>query len=201
MEKSYEDVQTLLNLAQALNQQVADADSRISEFQLLTRHLVSREQYEELCADPDGTVDPPIDEQHIIDELHKHRLQLAMDLQKQDFVTEKLTELIDQSKGIIDSVKEFFQQKETLRREDAALAQRRISHFEKNIIDPKVVTLDENVGEIESRMRSLESMFRDILASSEQANETLLSEEFQHRLDLVVASLNGQPRNLEDKAS
>ena len=45
----------------------------------------------------------------IIRKLEEERLSLIMDIQREDFVSSKLIELIDQNQEIIESVKEYLE--------------------------------------------------------------------------------------------
>ena len=56
----------------------------------------------------------------IIRKLEEERLSLIMDIQREDFVSSKLIELIDQNQEIIESVKEYLEARESIQEEEAA---------------------------------------------------------------------------------
>ena len=53
----------------------------------------------------------------IIRKLEEERLSLIMDIQREDFVSSKLIELIDQNQEIIESVKEYLEARESIQEE------------------------------------------------------------------------------------
>ena len=97
----------------------------------------------------------------IIRKLEEERLSLIMDIQREDFVSSKLIELIDQNQEIIESVKEYLEARESIQEEEAAYAKKQLDIFVNDIVLPILAQLNENLTGLLARMKMLLGNFSE----------------------------------------
>lgn len=193
MDKVSEDVQTLTYLIQSLGNQLNESNNQINTLKLAAQKLVSKEDYEKFTLiepRPDVDSTEAEEEYRIIQELETEKLGHIMDLQKQDYISEKLLELIEQNKGIIESVREFFQHKQEIRSDDQAISDSRIENFKNVIIQPNIIKIDMNTAELQRKMQILEYSFTKIQTDIEKDSEFLLSTKYQEEVKELTEILN-----------
>ena len=91
----------------------------------------------------------------IIRKLEEERLSLIMDIQREDFVSSKLIELIDQNQEIIESVKEYLEARESIQEEEAAYTKKQLDIFVNDIVLPILAQLNENLTGLLARMKNV----------------------------------------------
>ena len=108
MDKSYDDLLAISSLVLTLNQRVNESAESIFKLQEISNVIVphnsttdktTTDQPQDNCSSNNDNEDDDEeeDESSIIRKLEDERIALVMDIQKQDFVGEKLRELIDQN--------------------------------------------------------------------------------------------------------
>ncbi|KAF6072051.1 hypothetical protein FOB64_000404 [Candida albicans] len=138
MDNSYDDLSAISTLVSSLSQNVSDSEEYITKLQSLSKNLVSKDQYEQLSKEADVLTESnnnanDNDEMSIIRKLEEERLSLIMDIQREDFVSSKLIELIDQNQEIIESVKEYLEARESIQEEEAAYTKKQLDIFVNDI--------------------------------------------------------------------
>lgn len=198
MDKSSEDIQTLNYLIQSLSNQLTESSNQINALEQNAKRLVSKEEYEELCqrrkedTKEDMSFEDQVEEEEskLIYQLQRERLEHIMEIQKQDFMTEKLLELNEQNKGIIESVKEFFQHKQEVREDDELMSKERANYYIDSVIKPNLNLLDLNINNLTFHMKRLEGIFTNLSDNIDVSTSRMFSQEYQSTLNEVILSLN-----------
>lgn len=198
MDKPSEEIQTLNYLIQSLGNQVNESSNQITSLQQSARGLVSSGDYESLIQkgpevesdSSENDANRSEEEGENIQALEKERIQLVMDIQKQDFITEKLLELNEQNSGIVESFQEFVQHRNQMRKDDESNENDRLKYFNESIMDPKISLLDVNIKEMNHAVQKLELYYKSLSEEIIQENKTILSDDYQKNLKILISSLN-----------
>ncbi|RCK58152.1 hypothetical protein Cantr_06629 [Candida viswanathii] len=186
MEKSYDDLLAISNLVLTLNQRVNDSAEYITKLQAITREIAPRK-------DSNDTAKAALPASHGSDEvedeirkLEQERIALVMDIQKQDFVSEKLIELIEQNQEMLESVKEYLQARESIRIEEEVYTKRDIEVFVTEIIRPTREQLRENSQNLHTRIGKLTEKLISIELGIQKEPALLQSEQYRKEVNLLV---------------
>ncbi|RCK65764.1 hypothetical protein Cantr_01568 [Candida viswanathii] len=186
MEKSYDDLLAISNLVLTLNQRVNDSAEYITKLQAITREIAPRK-------DGNDTTEPVLPASQGSDEvedeirkLEQERIALVMDIQKQDFVSEKLIELIEQNQEMLESVKEYLQARESIRIEEEVYTKRDIEVFVTEIIRPTREQLQENSQNLHTRIGKLTEKLISIELDIQKEPALLQSEQYRKEVNLLV---------------
>lgn len=198
MEKPSEEIQTLNYLIQSLGNQVNESSNQITSLQQSARGLVSSGDYESLIqkgpevesGSNESDVNRLEEDGESIQDLEKERIQLVMDIQKQDFITEKLLELNEQNSGIVESFQEFVQHRNQMRKDDEANENDRLKYFNESVMDPKISLLDVNIKEMNHAVQKLELYYKSLSEEIAQENKKILSDDYQKNLKILISNLN-----------
>lgn len=192
MDKVSEDVQTLTHLIQSLGNQLNESNNQINTLKLAAQKLVSKEEYDQLSLIKPRNLQEveEDDEDIIIQELEKEKLGHMMDLQKQDFISDKLLELIEQNRGIVESVKEFFQHKQEIRSDDEAISDNRLEHFKSVMIQPNIDLINLSVADLQKKMGVLLVSFAQVQQAIDKDSGLLLSPDYQENVKELIDKLN-----------
>ncbi|KAI5958332.1 hypothetical protein KGF57_002688 [Candida theae] len=98
-EKSTDELQALLTITSSLADRVNESDEAISKIKEIVKNLgeehISKEE-------PNEMVKP--DE---VQQLERERLQLVMELQKQDYIHSRLVKLVKENQELLDTIKSY----------------------------------------------------------------------------------------------
>ncbi|ABN64935.1 predicted protein [Scheffersomyces stipitis CBS 6054] len=207
MDKPFDEIQAISTLLHGLTSGLADSAERINNIQTLTEKLVDKEKYEEFIKDtqvdfPDDLNGKPIEEQEelLIRQLEKDRLDMVLELQRHDFIGEKLLELIDQNEDIVETVKEYLQSKDSIRREEEEYAKKRFENYAENILQPTIDQLDTNLFDLYTGMHKVQEHLKEFTEISEETNNTMVSPQYQSDLNMLVSRLNEMVHKFEESA-
>ncbi|KAK6455233.1 uncharacterized protein RJT20DRAFT_55683 [Scheffersomyces xylosifermentans] len=206
MEKSFDEIQSISSLLHSLTIQLTDSSDHITKLQKLATDLVSSEQYDSLSQPQPGSDDSkkiteltPEDEENLmIQLLEKERLSLVLEVQKHDFLGEKLVELVDQNEDIVETVKEYLQSKDAIRREEEDFAKRRFDNYMDNILQPTIDQLDSNLFDLYTGVHRIQESLKEFSSTTTKAEEKLLSKQYQDDLNSLVGSLNSILKRFKD---
>ncbi|CAK9438037.1 uncharacterized protein LODBEIA_P23850 [Lodderomyces beijingensis] len=145
-DKTYDDISAISTLVFSLNQKINDSAETLGKLEETVRKLAPVEDHARLLkepqlqskSNPDGNgAETELDEKELkLRRLQEERLLLVMELQKQDFITEKLKDIIDQNQEVLETVKEYLASHDRICREDEQIAKNRLQNYIENSIEP-----------------------------------------------------------------
>lgn len=198
MEKTYDDLLAISALVQSLTQQLSESSDQVAKLEKIARELVP--DYDKLIAaealtttnEPEEEVilSPEEQDEIIIKKLEQQRLNILMEIQKEDFLSEKLQELIDQNQTILESIKEYLENKDHIHKEEEEQIQRAYDHYVHNKIQPIIDQLDSNLFDLYTGIHKVQSMLDKEFTNRESITNTLESQEYQETLDSTINKLN-----------
>lgn len=197
MDRSYDEVSCIGNLVESLTSQLTDSAEHISKLQRIALELVKLSDYDVLSNNQqEVTLDEIETDQQIIQRLEDERLQLVMELQRQDYVSTKVVELMDQNRDIIDSVKDFL----TARDKDGRYADdeenaddsnlKRVELYINHIVKPTETQLRSNIDDLDSSINQVNDLITLFTTRSSEATAQLESPEYKEKVSTLVGSLN-----------
>ena len=192
MDKSYDDLLAISSLVLTLNQRVNESAESIFKLQEISNVIVphnsttdktTTDQPQDNCSSNNDNEDDDEeeDESSIIRKLEDERIALVMDIQKQDFVGEKLRELIDQNQEMLDSVKEYLQARESIQIEEDLYTKNDIEKFVHDIIQPTRIQLRENNQILHTKIERLAEKLMEIEQDIQREPTLLQSESYQKK--------------------
>lgn len=198
MEKTYDDLLAISTLVQSLTQQLSESTENITKLEKIAKELVPN--YDQLTS----TSPPPIEEHSnnevalsqeeqeeiLIRQLEQQRLGLIMDIQKQDFLGEKLQELVTQNQTILESIKEYLESRDQMQREEEEQMQLAYDHYVNNSIQPVIDQLDSNLFDLYTGIHKILTKLEKEFTNRESIQNTLESKEYQETLNEVIRKLN-----------
>ncbi|EER33778.1 predicted protein [Candida tropicalis MYA-3404] len=197
MDKSYDDLSAISSLVSTLNQRVNESAESIFKLQEISNVIVphnsttdktTTDQPQDNCSSNNDNEDDDEeeDESSIIRKLEDERIALVMDIQKQDFVGEKLRELIDQNQEMLDSVKEYLQARESIQIEEDLYTKNDIEKFVHDIIQPTRIQLRENNQILHTKIERLAEKLMEIEQDIQREPTLLQSESYQKEVKYLV---------------
>lgn len=191
MDNSYDDLLAISTLVLSLSQNVSDSEEYITKLQSLSKNLVSKDQFEQLSKEADVLTESnnnanDNDEMSIIRKLEEERLSLIMDIQREDFVSSKLIELIDQNQEIIESVKEYLEARESIQEEEAAYTKKQLDIFVNDIVLPILAQLNENLTGLLARMKNVARKLLRIQLRAKENPDLAMSENYRKEFTELV---------------
>ncbi|KAI5953504.1 hypothetical protein KGF54_002876 [Candida jiufengensis] len=132
-----DEISTITTLVNQSNQKVNESGENLNKVNLTVQSLVPEDVYKRLIETSTSEPPPPSKIQILEDQ----RLQLVMELQKQDFITQNLKELINQNQEILDTVKEFLQTQPNLKEEERIKAKLLLENYIRTSIEPTIKNL------------------------------------------------------------
>lgn len=197
MDKSYDDLLAISSLVLTLNQRVNESAESIFKLQEISNVIVphdsttdktTTDQPQDNCSSNNDNEDDDEeeDESSIIRKLEEERIALVMDIQKQDFVGEKLRELIDQNQEMLESVKEYLQARESIQIEEDLYTKNDIEKFVHDIIQPTRIQLRENNQILHTKIERLAEKLMEIEQDIQREPTLLQSESYQKEVKYLV---------------
>ncbi|KAI3405604.2 hypothetical protein KGF56_001622 [Candida oxycetoniae] len=146
------DFQAISKLVAMLNQKINDSNETLLKLHETVKSLVPQEVYEQFIESRSaglGSAKMELakmelatstsslgNEDEILRNLQREQLQLIMELQKQDFITEKLENLILQNQEVLETIKEFLISHDKSQQEELQEARYRLKSYIENSIQP-----------------------------------------------------------------
>lgn len=105
-EKSEDELLALFTITSSLTDRVNESDETIIKINNIVKSLVSEKEFQRLSKheEPETSETATTDE---IKQLEEQRLQLVMELQKQDYISSKLQELVKENQELLDTIKDY----------------------------------------------------------------------------------------------
>lgn len=182
------DTRSFASLSKKLDVQITQTDAHIEALTTAAKRLVSEADYEALSKQVPTQEAKPFTEADLIVELDKARVELLMDVQKQDYISEKLQEMITANDGIVRSVVDYYSDAEETRQWEEGANKARLDHYVDDIVGRRTTVLRENAAELEESYKKLAISAQRTLMAIQEGHEGLLSQ--QKELDEFVSVLN-----------
>lgn len=180
----------LPSLVSLLNDLITETDERISALTSSAKKLVLAEVYEELSREKLPLEPPELDEDLLIEELEKSRIQLVASLQQQDFIGGKLQEMIADSQLLVRTVVDHCEGRATAIENEEAAFEERCAGYKSSLEEITMNDLSENVKTLSHVLKILQSKSLREFQSISQAHENLLSDAYRKELNSTVDVLN-----------
>ena len=194
-----DEIACISSLVLQLVKQIGDSGDRISRIHALTtgingqyvNHDKSHEPNQQCQQKCQVTSDNNYDEEAaLIQKLEDDRLALVMDLQRQDYISEKLLEIISQSQDIVDTVKEYLLTKDQIRHEESVYATRKFDSYKKSVLQPTIDLLDTMLFDLFTDFHKVQALVDAIKSNTETNLSKVASDEYQSQLNEFVRQLN-----------
>lgn len=127
-------------------------------------------------------------EQLLIQRLEAQRMNLVMDIQREDYIRNKLTELIEHNDEMISSVKDYLTNRQTIVNQDYQKVNDKVNHYLQEFIKPSLKNLNINNRELNQSIHNVEIMINHLLSEFNQ--KLLNSNEYNERVNEVIYKLN-----------
>lgn len=186
----HDEVAAISSLSQALTKQLTESSERIKQLQTAARSLVSPQDYDKLSQ---GTqrieFSGPTTDALLIHELEQQRLELVMDLQKQDYMADQLSELVSQNQHVLDSVRTFLTTEASRPTNFETIIQTKLALFENHIVKATKDNLEASISDAQASLRKAHSLVSAFVSEESECNKTLASPEYKRDVDELVSSL------------
>lgn len=183
-------IRSLGSLSSLLDSQVSEMVSHIESITKTTKNLVPQCEYDALVNEQTQLSPSDLDENGLVTELYKVRLELLMDVQKQEFVAEKIQEMINESEELVRSIIEYYDNAEESRKMELEASKRRFDHYRNDIIGDKTELLKLNASNHEETYQKAAKNSHEALTAIQSGQDELLSPEYKEKLDELVEALN-----------
>lgn len=191
MERQEECIRTVSSLVQSVNTQVSDSSKRIANLETVTKALTPDETYDLSSSETNATkreLSLEEEEEYIIQALERQRLERVMDLQNLEYVHSNLVELIDLNDDILQSVKEYLEQKGDARLKDKQLGDQNLQHYIDDLIEPTISVLDANLVDLQSGIRDIELRFNGLIESLQDDQQKMPV--YQEKINEMIRIIN-----------
>ena len=101
-------------------------------------------------------------EQLLIQRLEAQRMNLVMDIQREDYIRNKLTELIEHNDEMISSVKDYLTNRQTIVNQDYQKVNDKVNHYLQEFIKPSLKNLNINNRELNQSIHNVEIMINTL---------------------------------------
>lgn len=184
------DPRHLPSLVSLLNDQITELDDRIVTLTASAKKLVSPETYEELSKEKPALEAQELDEESLIEELEKNRIQLVASLQQQDFIRGKLQEMIADSQLLVSTVVDQCEARKSETENEEAAFEERCAGYRSSIEDLTINDLKDNVENSSRVLDYLQTESLRKLQGISTAQGTLESEAYKKLLNETINVLN-----------
>lgn len=182
---------SLGSLVSAIDTEIAAASKEIEDLTRLTKELVPQDVYESLTKETPVSGDTnTVDEDALVQQQEHCRLQLIMQLQKQDFISTRLQEMVFDSEQLVQTVVDHCSCREDYLKTDEDTAQERRRIYRETLDTCHVKTLDANIEDSAQALAELKEMASKALQNIADLNDIIVSEKFTDALDQMIVSLN-----------
>jgi hypothetical protein len=200
MEKPVDEIACISSLVLQLVKQIGDSGDRISRIHALTTGIsgqyVNHDKSDQSNQQSQHTNQVTKDDDNyneeaaLIRKLEDDRLALVMDLQRQDYMSEKLLEIISQNQDIVDTVKEYLLTKDQIRHEESVYATRKFDSYKKSVLQPTIDLLDNMLFDLFTDFHKVQALVDAIKCNTESNISKVVSDEYQSQLNEFVRQLN-----------
>lgn len=184
------DPRHLPSLVSLLNDQITELDERIVSLTASAKKLVSPETYEKLSKEKPALEAQELDEETLIEELEKNRIQLVSSLQQQDFIRGKLQEMIADSQLLVSTVVDQCEARKSETKNEEAAFEERCAGYRSSIEGLTINDLKDNVKNSFRVLEYLQTESLRKLQGVSTAQGTLESEAYKKLLHETINVLN-----------
>lgn len=194
MNKPLVELLLILGLVHLVATQVTAAQERLSKFEELTRGLaeVTLDQVE-----PDEEPEFSKNNDTLVADLEARKLDLVMAIQKQQYLSDKIDEIVGQNQDIVDTVREYFQLRDQITVEEREYAQRKLKYYQIISVDPAIEYMDKSncrlVLNMKSARHAVESATKQF---SQNVNE--MNGEYNLQVLELIKEMNSIFRQIEE---
>lgn len=190
METANEPFNSVGSLSSVLDAQISETSTRIDSLLQTAKSLVPAAEFEALSKQPAETSPTEFDEEKLINELDKTRLELLMDVQKYDYISGKYEEMIGESEELVRSIVDYYEGAEERDKLQKEASQKLLQHYTEVILGEKNEILKSNCKELEKSYLEAVKGAHETLTSILEAHDTLLSEQYKSELNELIEALN-----------
>lgn len=184
-----------------LEYQLQDITTRVEKLELLSKKLIPDnelsqflKEYKEVKNKPKETGENGIDDTELdsamIRYLEKQRIDLVMDIQGQDYIRDKLMELIGHNSDMVSSVKEYLENKPQMIKDDYTMINERINHYVQDFVKPTVGNLKVNNLEMKRQVSYIETIIHDLNKKLQENHLIMLSSDYETKINECIKRLN-----------
>lgn len=120
--------------------------------------------------------------------LERERLSLLTDIQKHEYIGDRLRELLEPNKKIIADVKLYLANRQHIHDSETTANEERLAHYETRVVEPTVEKLRQCTDTLHSSISEYSQSVQQ--AWQKSLPETLSAPEFQANLNGLVDALN-----------
>ncbi|CAH2351649.1 hypothetical protein CLIB1423_04S02850 [[Candida] railenensis] len=188
-----ENLSTIKSLLSSLSNQLNESNSHIALLESMSREIVPNEEILSQIPSPklndenEYNSDEGIDyEKSTIQRLEEERMSLLMDIQKQDFVTAKLNDIVQQNFEIVQSIKEYLLRSNQIHQDEIKNNNLILEKYTHNIIASNEDKLKINLVDLQIGTKRIQELLINITSSLQQ-NE---SNDYREKLNELIRGLN-----------
>lgn len=203
MEKSYDVHENIHTLANILHSYVRETDGQIKSLQRTAQLLAHGQEVNDTTRLKPTSLDQDeneTDEETIIHELEKARLNLVMEIQEENFVSQKLKEMVTESEDLVGGVTRYYNSIQENKLRETQDIQENVKQFSDTIITNVRDKLRTNISTLQNSQSKLYANAREVLDSIERNGTEALSREYQQELSNVIDVLNEKFNALVEKS-
>lgn len=200
MEKESDEVSTIFLLVQELAQQISKGQEEMMKVQHLTQELSNN--YDELSSNKGALKQSEMngellleqsemdEESLLIQKLEQDRLSLIMDLQRQEYIQEKLIDIIDQNQETVDTVKDYLETKDQIRQEERNHAAKIFKYYELNTLQPTIENLKSMTTDLDFDVARIQHVVQVLVENTELSLEQLQGDHYRQNLLNFIKGIN-----------
>ncbi|KAK6198075.1 uncharacterized protein RJT21DRAFT_54307 [Scheffersomyces amazonensis] len=192
-----DEVSAISSLVRSLTQELSDSTENIQKLESITKGLVTPQEYEQLSQSQSTThesenqqITLEEEEDYIISKLETDRINLVLELQKQEYFEDKLKEVVIQNEDLVANVKEYLESRDAIHQEDVQYVNQRFDHYSEQMLQPTIDSLDSRLFDLHRGVHKIREILTTLISHNSENDTILHSPEYQHKLDLLVESIN-----------
>lgn len=192
MERKDETIKTITDLIQSVSSQINSSSNHIATLEGLTNKLAPNEIREVAVQDKQNVkreLSVEEEEGYIIRMLEQQRLERVIDLQNHEYMNEKLMELIDLNEDIMQSVKDYLENREKTRQEERKYADSRIKHFTDDMVEPTIEVLESNLIQLNNGIEQVENTLNGFIEDLQNDDQKMFPE-YQEKINALIQVIN-----------
>ncbi|OBA24506.1 hypothetical protein METBIDRAFT_10642 [Metschnikowia bicuspidata var. bicuspidata NRRL YB-4993] len=195
MDKPHNIHDSIQKLSTILHSQICEADAQIKSLEQNVQ-LLSRGQVVSDTTELEDDI-PSDDEDIFIYELEKSRLQLVMDIQEENYISQKLKEMVGECETLMSSVKRYYNSFHKSRLQETLGYE--VKEFDGTALEQIKNLLRVNTSRLEASQSALYNNAMKVLEVIESEETHLLAPKSQEALLKVIQQLNKKFNDLTEK--
>lgn len=177
-------VSIIKNLLLSLSDQLGESNQRITSLESLTSGLLPEGQE---LPENEGDREPVYDEAlQLILSLEEQRNTLVMDLQKQDYVTTKLRDIIDRNLEVLQSINGYLVNNGSMLKQDLCASEAKLTQHHQQEVAMVQAKLEDNVAGLQTKMADIDFAMQVPLPLLKEVE----SNRTQQALNATISAIN-----------